>query len=155
MSDTEQGRKAEYIRPPRAGQISVFATSTVAATVDLRTLGQQQLASLPAGNSPLGNFVASNFRKGLVGHYVRIWAINADAYVAFGNTSASVSGLAAATTGTNAANNCVPIFAGTYQDFLIADDGADQSMAAAGPDTWLGYVTASGAGTIAIAQASP
>lgn len=153
--DSFQAQRADWIRAPRAGQISVFSTSTAAATVDLRTIGNQQLASLPAGNSPLGNFVVNQPRKGLVGHYVRFEALGADCYVAFGNTSASVGSISAAATGSNAANACLCIPAGTYQDFLIEEDPADQSLAALGPSTWLGYVTASGTGTLVIAQTSP
>lgn len=153
--DSWQAQRADYIRAPRAGQISVLTTSTVAATIDLRTIGNQQLASLPDGNNPAGNFVVNQPRKGLVGHYVRFEAINADCYVAFGNTSASVGSIAAATTGSNGANCAMCIPAGSYMDFLIEDDPADQSMAAQGPSTWLGYVTASGSGTLRIAQSSP
>jgi hypothetical protein len=153
-TDSYQAQKSDWIRPPRAGQITVLATSTVTGTVDLRTIGNQQLASLPAGNNPLGSFVVDQPRKGLVGHYIRVTAVTTPCYVAFGPTAASVGSITTASTGANAANNSVPIAAGTYQDFLVADDPADQSMAAAGPETWLGYVS-TGAGFVTIAQASP
>lgn len=152
--DSFQAQKSDWIRPPRAGQISVFATSAVVGTVDLRTIGVQQIATQPGNNNPTGAIVANQQRKGLVGHYIRITAVTTPCYVSFGLTQASVASITTATTGSNAANACVPIAAGTYQDFLIADDPADQSMAAQGPETWLGYVS-TGAGFVTIAQASP
>lgn len=158
MSGSQVAYQADCIYPPRAGQISVFTTSTSAATVDLRTLGVQQIGSAAAfsgaGTSPVASFVANQDRKGLTGHYIRVTAVTTAAYVSFGPTSASVGSITTASTGANAANNSVPIAAGTYQDFWIPSDPADQSMAAQGPCTWLGYVS-TGAGTICIAQASP
>lgn len=155
--DSFQAQKSDWIRPPRAGAITVLATSAVTATVDLRTIGNQTVGGTNAGGASPGvdsNAAVGTQRKGLVGHYIRITAVTTPCYVAFGPTSASVSGITTASTGNNAANNCMPIAAGTYQDFLVADDPADQSAAAKGPETWLGYVS-TGAGFVVIAQASP
>ena len=97
--------------------------------------------------------MANQPRKGLTGHFIRITAVTTPTYVAFGPTAVSVSGITTASTGANAANNAVPIAAGTYQDFWIADDPTDNASPA-GPDTFLGYVS-TGAGFVTIAQASP
>jgi hypothetical protein len=165
--------------PPWAGLISPLATSTVVATQDLRKLGQQLSAqsgqtsgsasgqvSGPAYQArPAG--AAGHDKPGLPGHYIRCYAVGADCYVAFdvgGTVSApaSLTSLAVATTGVNAANACVPITAGTYQDFLIPDlpmvdvsgGGTFPNPQAAPQTVWVGYLTLAGTGTLRIVQAS-
>ena len=137
--------KADHIRPPRASQGAVLATSTTRANVDLRTVGQQTKSSLAPGQD----------RVGLTGKYVRIWAVDADCYVAFGPSAASVNAIVAVTAGTNQTTFCAPIYAGTYEDFELAQDETDAAGTATGPETFLGYVTRSGAGFIVVAQSSP
>lgn len=120
--------QSEYVLPPRAGQQAQLSTSTTAATTDLRLLGPQVRTT------------DSNIRAGDPGaqrKYVRVSAITADCYVAFGKTSAAVGSITATTTGVNQANTAAPIFAGTYQDFRLEGD-----------DLFMGYVTASGAGYV-------
>ena len=141
--------QSSWVRGPRYSQGAVLATSNVAATIDLRTVGT--LAPNAGTNAPISPWQAAD---GLPGHYVRIWAVTADCYIVLADTSAHAAALVPLTAGTNLVSFCAPIFAGTYQDFRIADDQASSSMAAAGPETWLGYRTSAGTGFIIVAQAS-
>lgn len=156
--------------PPWAGLITVLATGTSVAQQDLRLCGQQVTAQAGQTNGsyqarPAG--AAGHDKPGLPGHYIRCFAVGADCYVAFdvGGTAAaptSLATLSASTTGVNAANATVPITAGTYQDFLIPDlpmvdttQGGTFPNPQATPQTvWIGYLTASGSGTLRIVQSS-
>lgn len=123
--------------PPRAGLVSVLATSTTAASQDLRLCGNQ---SLNATNN------ATEQPAGLPGHWVRFEAVTADCGIVLGPTSASVTGgnvPSLAASGVNATGACVRIPAGQYREFRLAQ----------GVDVFLGYV-ASGAGQLIVTQVS-
>lgn len=172
--DSRQAQLADWIMPALAGQISVLATTTSVATQDLRKCGQQNDAMMGQTSAVGSAFqakpagAAGHDKPGLPGHYVRLYAVGADCYVAFdiGGTAAapaSLTSLSTAATGVNAANACVPITAGTYQDFLLPDlpmldvsqGGVFPLPGTANPQTvWIGYLTAAGSGTLRIVQAS-
>ena len=136
MGDFSGTRQADYVLPPRQGQQCLLSTSNTAATKNLALVGPQT-----AGMDTSPGMASSSQGQGIgaVGKYIRVSAITADVYVAFGSSSAAVANVTATTTGTNQANTAAPIFAGTYQDFRLETN-----------DHWMGYVTASGSGYVHI-----
>ena len=128
---------ADFIVPPRAGQISVLAVTSSAASQDLRLLGNQT-----------GNMGAANTQTtGAPGHYVTFLADTEDVYVNFGVSQAAVTTANApviATTGVNAASAC----------FRIVKDTQLQVFLEAGVDNFIGYIGA-GNGNLRVFISSP
>lgn len=122
--------QSDYISTPKAGQQGYYATSSTAATQDLRLIGPQ--AATTDSNVKRGT-------PGCQGKFIRVSCVTSDIVVAFGTTSASVGSITSSTTGTNQANTGAPIPAGTFQDFRIDSE-----------DLFIGFVTASAAGNIHI-----
>lgn len=120
MSTESPGTKlSNEISPPIAGRITVVATSTGAATLDLRTAGPQSV-NMSSGDIPPATGGVDP--PGLVGRYVDFFADAADVGIIFGATTAAVSSSnapALATNGTNAAGCCQRIAAGTYRTWLV------------------------------------
>lgn len=139
MSFPRESKQADNVIPPRAGQISVFAVTTAAASQSLAACGPQ---SNPEG--------AANTDKptGAIGRYVTFHAVGGDVYLNFGATAGAVTGANvpdATVTGVNAAKGCAPIFAGTSRDLRPVE----------GVDLFFGYVTKIGTATLIVEVSSP
>lgn len=128
MGESTGTRQANFVLPPRASEIGVYATSSTPASADLRLVGPQT------------GTATGNPTPGAPGKYVRVTAISADVWVAFGSTAASVASIAAQTAGVNANTGCVPIMAGTFEDFRLVE----------GTDLFIGYVTVSASGYMTV-----
>lgn len=125
-------RNANWLSPPRAGQVTAITVSTSASSQDMTLIGNQTRS--------LANQWTNT--TGAMGKIVVIYADGADLGVITGPTQASVTtsnAPALATTGVNTPGVCFRIQAGTYQAFELS----------AGMDNWLGFV-ASGSGTMRI-----
>ena len=120
------GIPADEVLAPIWSQIYVAATSSTAATKDLRLVGPQTSTG-KVGEGPITQ------------RYVRIYAITVDVGIVFAASSANADDVAYGTAGTNQITGCVPVFASTYQDFIVPVD-----------NPWLGFVTASAAGSIVV-----
>ncbi len=120
---------ADIVLAPRWSEGFVAATSSTAATKNLDLLGPQTAT-------------AASQDTGARLKYVRIYAVTTDVAVAFADTPGHADDVlfpASGNAGTNAVTFCVPVFASTYQDFVVPGDY-----------NWLGYVTASATGVIVV-----
>jgi hypothetical protein len=133
--ESQQTRLLNFVQGPSAGLVTVLATSTTAATQDLRLLDNQTYNS----NS------ATQLATGAQGAYLSIQATGADCYVLVGTTSAAVGSLSPTATGVNAANACVAVPQGTTLRVLLRPN----------VDLFLGYVTATGTGNLRLWKSSP
>lgn len=123
---------ADEVLAPLWSQIWVATTSSSAATKDLTTIGLQTLPSIPRANQSLGAQCK----------YIRIYAVTTDVAVVFADTTGHADDVlfpASGNAGVNLVSGCVPIFASTYQDFMVPND-----------NTWLGYITASANGIMVV-----
>lgn len=127
-------RQADFVLCPRASQIGRYATSTVAASADIRLIGPQTRSLSTVGQYSVGG----------PGCFIRVTATGADCWVAFAATAAELTSIDATTAGVNAASGAVCITAGTYQDYRPEDI-----------DNFIGYVTGSGTGLLTVHIASP
>ncbi|HEY6783598.1 MAG TPA: hypothetical protein VI159_01530 [Gemmatimonadales bacterium] len=138
MPQIEATRQADFITPPRAGQITALAVTTVAASASLLTMG----------NQTANQANANTLNIGLPGHYITLYADGGDVYILFGPDQASVSSGNAPSptaTGANATGAC----------FVIPTGVAMNVRPESNVDQWIGYVTKTGTATLRIAQTSP
>lgn len=129
---------------PIAGQIANIPVNTTAASLDLSTLGSTTLSMNNSDQTPQ---LGQPNLGGLINRMVRFTAVGCTIGLNFGNTNAAVTGTNAPNTGnTNVAciaSACEPLLAGDYVDLFIH------------PDTrWVGYVAASGTGSLVVRASS-
>ena len=129
----EATRKADAVLAPRWSEIGVYASSSTAATANLNLVGPQTPSTK-----------VSERMIGATDRYVRIYAYTTDVVVVFAATSATADDVTFNTAAVNAVTGGVPIVAGTYQDFWVPTDYF-----------WLGFITASAAGTVVVYINSP
>ena len=111
---------------PRWSEIATVATSSTAGTLDLDLVGPQAAGQARS---------SAGARK----KYISLCAMTADCWIVFADTSEHADDINDATAGTNAVTGCWPLTAGIPQSFFVPNDMA-----------WLGYITASVAGTLTI-----
>lgn len=125
-------RNANWLAPPRAGQVSNISVSTSAGSQDMTLVGNQTRS------------LANQWQNttGAMGKIVIIYADGADVGVVFGPNQAAVTGGNApslAANGVNVTGGCARIPNGQRRAFELS----------AGMDNWLGFV-ASASGTMRI-----
>lgn len=128
---------ADFVTCPLSGASAVLAVTTTAANQDLRLVG----------NQTINTAAQKTETSGLAGHYVTLIADGGDVYVAFGVSSAAVSGAnapAPATTGVNAVGNC----------YKIPKDQTLNVIPRPGVDNFVAYVTSTGTATLRLFQSS-
>lgn len=129
--------KAETETPPRAGEIAPLAATTAPAVLSAATIGPQ----LKSNN---------NVNPGVEEHWLNLQAQSGGSsiFVNVGTTNASVTGVNVpdpTVVGVNAAKGCAEIPAGTTMKFYCGKS----------KDIFVGYVTATGTGTLRAWISSP
>lgn len=156
--------QSDWIMPPMLGGISCFAAGTSEVDVDLT-----KLAGSPAKSAI--NQGADDWNPNPMGHYLTLEADGADIYVAFAATLAalgtlSTSAVTTVTAGvpaaTSTATGTIKIPNGTVMQFKLPVIGGaaqnnrdDADWGAASPCRFLGFMTATGSGTLRLWQSSP
>ena len=124
---------ADAVLAPRWSEIGVYATSSTAATADLRLLGPQ----VPSTK-------VSEQTVGAPARYVSIVAVTNDVSICFADSSAHADDVTFTTAGVNQTTGGIVIVAGSRMDFIVPTDYV-----------WIGFITASAAGFIDVWISSP